>query len=121
MRAGKNAHTAGNINTEMDVESVYLNLICAVVFDILFILHRFKKCKEEGMTYNNCDDSGVQIPKEMFEARQRQLSEVTCIKNQSNDSIGATTRRKLGSKIRNRNTKLEFREVEKVIRYMCLK
>ena len=84
-------------------------------------LHRFKKCKEEGMTYNNCDDSGVQIPKEMFEARQRQLSEVTCIKHQSNDSIGATTRRKLGSKIRNRNTKLEFREVEKVIRYMCLK
>ena len=82
-------------------------------------LSRFKKCKEEGMTYNNCDDSRVQISREMFEARQRQLSEVTCIKKQSNDSIGAKTRRELGSKIRNRNKKVEFRDVEEVID-MCL-
>ena len=29
------------------------------------------------MTYNNLDDSSVQIPREMFEVRQRELSEIS--------------------------------------------
>ena len=39
---------------------------------------RFKKCKEVGMTYNNMDDTSVQIPRDRFEARQRELAEITC-------------------------------------------
>ncbi len=72
------------------------------------------------MTYNNCDDSRVQIPREMFEARQRQLSEVTCIKKLSKDALGAKTRRELGTKIRNKNKKVEVRGVEKVIPDKCV-
>ena len=89
-------------------------------FHILLFSPRFKKCKEEGMTYNNCDDSRVQIPREMFEARQRQLSEVTCIKRQTRDSLRAKTRRQLGTKIRNRNKKVEVQEVENTSRDSCI-
>ena len=89
-------------------------------FHILLFLPRFKKCKEEGMTYNNCDDSRVQIPREMFEARQRQLSEVTCIKRQTRDTLRAKTRRQLGTKIRNRNKKVEVQEVENTTRDSCI-
>ena len=32
------------------------------------------------MTYNNYDDSNVPIPRELFEARQRELAEIKCIK-----------------------------------------
>ena len=40
-------------------------------------LLRFKKCKEVGMTYNNLDDTEIQIPKELFEARQRELDQIS--------------------------------------------
>ena len=30
------------------------------------------------MTYNNMDDTAVQIPRERFEARQRELAQITC-------------------------------------------
>ena len=32
-----------------------------------------------GMTYNNVDDSMIQIPRDLFQARQRELAEATCI------------------------------------------
>ena len=32
------------------------------------------------MTYNNLDDTNVPIPRELFEARQRELAEIKCIK-----------------------------------------
>ena len=32
------------------------------------------------MTYNNYDDTNVPIPRELFEARQRELAEIKCIK-----------------------------------------
>ena len=71
------------------------------------------------MTYNNCDDSQVSIPREMFELRQRQLSEITCVKRKSkHDALGAKTRRELGTKIRNRTKKGEQGQVKKVKIYL---
>ena len=32
------------------------------------------------MTYNNMDDTSVQIPRDRFEARQRELAQITCSK-----------------------------------------
>ena len=50
------------------------------------------------MTYNNYDDSRVQIPREMFEARQRQLAAVG-----GGGGVGDSTRRQLSHKIRSRS------------------
>ena len=52
------------------------------------------------MTYNNYDDSRVQIPREMFEARQRQLAAVGGV---AGGGVGDTTRRQLSHKIRSRS------------------
>ena len=52
------------------------------------------------MTYNNYDDSRVQIPREMFEARQRQLAAVG---GGGGGGVGDTTRRQLSHKIRSRS------------------
>ena len=98
----------------MSILQVRSNNVLLVRHPSFFSL-RFKKCKQEGMTYNNFDDSRVQIPREMFEARQRQLSEVTCIKRQTRDTLRTKTRRELGTKIRNRNKKVEVQKVERVI------
>ena len=54
------------------------------------------------MTYNNYDDSRVQIPREMFEARQRQLAAVGC-GGGCGGGVGDTTRRQLSHKIRSRS------------------
>ena len=48
--------------------------------DEMSLLVRFKKCKEVGMTYNNMDDTSVQIPRDRFEAKQRELAQITCSK-----------------------------------------
>ena len=52
------------------------------------------------MTYNNYDDSRVQIPREMFEARQRQLAAVGGV---AGGGGGDTTRIQLSHKIRSRS------------------
>ena len=40
-----------------------------------------------GMTYNNVDDSMIQIPRELFEARQRELAEATCINKPNSENM----------------------------------
>ena len=58
------------------------------------------------MTYNNYDDSRVQIPREMFEARQRQLAAVGGVAGGvagGGGGVGDTTRRQLSHKIRSRS------------------
>ena len=56
------------------------------------------------MTYNNYDDSRVQIPREMFEARQRQLAAVGGGGGAGGGGgVGDTTRRQLSHKIRSRS------------------
>ena len=56
------------------------------------------------MTYNNYDDSRVQIPREMFEARQRQLAAVGGGGGSGGGGgVGDTTRRQLSHKIRSRS------------------
>ena len=44
---------------------------------IHFFVLRFKKCKEVGMRYHNIDDTSVQIPRELFEVRQRELAQIS--------------------------------------------
>ena len=58
------------------------------------------------MTYNNYDDSRVQIPREMFVARQRQLAAVGGVAGGvagGGGGVGDTTRRQLSHKIRSRS------------------
>ena len=52
-----------------------------LLLNILLLVHhlvvRFKKCKEVGMTYHNLDDTAVQIPRELFEVRQKELEQIS--------------------------------------------
>ena len=69
---------------------------------------RFKKCKAVGMTYRDPenilpDSNGVvPIPKELFEARQRELQEISCQKKDKSKT------KMTESSVRN-STKLELK------------
>ena len=96
-----NAIFSSQVNFLYYLEFLTLDIIERKITIFCF---RFKKCKEEGMIYNNCDDSKVQISRELFEARQRQLTDIRCNKKQSSKYfLKAKTRMELDIKIRNRS------------------
>ena len=78
------------------------------MFDFSYNFLRFKKCKAVGMTYRDPDnilpdsDGVVPIPKELFEARQRELQETSCQKK------GKLKTKMTGNSIKN-STKLELK------------
>ena len=62
------------------------------------------------MTYNNMDDTSVQIPRDRFEARQRELAQITCSKPTSSSTSSKDRNLKGGSTTR--ETKMGKETVE---------